>query len=379
MNENQISQSVGSVKVDNKALFNAIKLVAPIAEKRGCLPILSHILVSANGRLEFTATDLNVGIRTWIDVQSEEEFSLCVPASRFKDIAGNLAGEVELTKLENSFGFKALKITSAGGNNELSTMDAEDYPVWVEGPGLGVTRTWAEVATVEFLDQMKQADRAASHDNSRFNLNTIYLDGPNGCLVATDGDRALKQEVNWIPEAVKALIPVKAMKSAVTALVKIKKQAGLLELIFTEKHLYIKTSMAEFTIRLTEGDYPDYRKVIPQTNENSAIILDAAKLKKGLKLVKLMSNKRHMAVELYFDDLSDAMKLRCQNEDQEYGQTWVPATFRSFAPQTPLLLNVQYLMDAVNKCKDTNIPLYLNEDPYGPVMIGQEILMPMRK
>ena len=74
-------------KVEKVNLINAIQTVQNVITTKSALPILSNILIEAQGGiLKLTATDLDIGISCVIAVDIQEPGSITIPAKRFNDI-----------------------------------------------------------------------------------------------------------------------------------------------------------------------------------------------------------------------------------------------------------------------------------------------------
>jgi DNA polymerase-3 subunit beta len=357
--------------MDSKRLATILELVKPVCNSRSCLPILSHVHLSNNGQAVWTATDLEFGIR--ITTESiGEDCEVAIPAGKLLDIVKASGGDIIIHGLSDT---GALTLESGRGQVKVATMEAQDFPCFLESWPSGLT-----VRTTDLIEQFENVLTASSKDKSRFNLNTVYCDGPNAKIVGTDGRRLATADVGWLPETVKALIPRGGLDKAVKAMKKVKKECPEVEIAFDldgsrGNIIFLVGELAVITIRLTEGDYPSYEKVIPKTNSYEAIRFKTSEFMRALRQVRLLTSDRNKGITISFQGV-DQVHLNAEHPDLGEAHVWFDGIDYDWASDD-FIVDVDLLIDAVKKVKEDNFLLYPSKD-FGPLMVNDSLIMPMR-
>ncbi len=247
--------------IERDLFFEGLSKTVPITEKRSTLPILSHILLNASdSKLVITATDLEVGLQMIYNCNIKEEGLVTIPAKKIYEIIRELpTGQLTLELQEN----RRIKIVSGESEFELAGMDGSEYPAW---PAVEEMET-AAVKSEELVYMIDKTLFASSNDDARFNLNGVLFEQNDDKtrLVATDGHRlALMDADVSLPVESKILIPKKSLVELKRLLENVKEDVLV---GFEPKNMVVKTDKFLMTLRLIDGDYPDYRKVLPAEGE----------------------------------------------------------------------------------------------------------------
>lgn len=352
------------IRVDAKSLAQILEDVKPAMPSRRCnLPILDCVLVEANGKLQITGTDLQTGARTYLDLQSEAEFSTCVPFRAFRDIVRAACGELTLSLSDADGKFH---IQDAHGTRTLQPWDAADYPQWYPG---GVPASWVHVQDI--IAPIDRVIHAISKDQSRFNMNSLFLNGPGGTIFATDGHRHVVEAVDWIPSDLRATIA--EPKRLLAAL---KRCKGWMDMAFSEKSATFSDGVTMVTCRLTlVSEKEFFPEVAPVSQEfHGPVRVRKADLLKGLKVCKIMT-RRDPAVQLWFD--SGSIMMKAEHPDLGYAGHVIDAQVPDMLVGKQLAFNVNYLMDAI-RSGDPELALEISDD-LTVLRIGKEIVMGMRQ
>ncbi|HTY23299.1 MAG TPA: DNA polymerase III subunit beta [Desulfomonilaceae bacterium] len=362
------------LEIERDSLLDGLSKSVPITEKKSTLPILSHILFEASdSTLKLTATDLSVGIKLIYECDVKESGTLTIPGKKIHEIVRELpAGLVSMQSSDTG----RMKIVSGNSVFELACMDASDYPAFSDLTGLETASIQAE----KLLYMVDKTLFASSNDESRFNLNGVLFEQNEEAirLVATDGHRlALIDENLGMSMSSKVLVPKKGLLELKRMLETVKDKV---ELGFEQKNMCVKTDRFVMTIRLIEGDYPDYRKVIPEAGEK-VIKSDRSKLLQSLRRVAILTSDRNRGVDVtvtrgnievvaVHPDLGTAKDIL----DVEYS-----------GEPFSLLINVLYFIESLSAVDTDEISLEFHKEG-SPVIIRPEplkdyfnLVMPMRK
>lgn len=361
-------------EMNKDSLVEGLSKLVPITEKRSPLPILSHALMElGDDGITLTATDLEVGLRIKLDCSVVEPGKITVPAKKFYEIARELrSGSISVTSNERN----RLNILSGPSSFDLAGMDSADFPVWSDHK----LEEYCEVESESLIRMLDKTLFAASNDDSRFNLNGVLFETENGKtkLVSTDGHRLalIETDMELLTDS-RFLAPKRGLVELKRFLESMKQKV---KFGFEKKNLIVKTERSMMTVRLIDGDYPDYNKVIPQSSGQKAFI-DKNNLVQSLKRMGILTSDRNKGISIELK--SDELRMNVNNPELGFAEDSIPVEFEGSDVQ--ILINVQYLLDALNVISSDKISLVYHRDG-APVIIKPNpeqdyfnIVMPMRK
>src|SRR5437667_7008780 len=252
-----------NLTITKEQIINGLQAVQNVVSTRTTLPILSNVLMRADsGRLEFTATDLDVTIACAVEAKVKKAGASTVPVKRLFGIVRELnSADIDLSVDEKN----VCSIQYGPSFYKINGLSADEFPPL---PGFKEEkRVVLPQATVRMM--MKKTSFAMSTDESRYVLNGIFLSLKDHKLtmVATDGRRlALVEEEVDVSEKSQGefIIPAKT----VNELNRLLQETGDVEITFSENHAAFalkgeKAPSILIITKLIEGNYPNYRQVIP--------------------------------------------------------------------------------------------------------------------
>jgi len=291
--------------IERTSLQNSLAMVQGIVERRNTVPILGHVLIEPEGnKLKLSATDLEVGIRTEVACKASEKSSLTLNARKLFEIVREAEGdEVAFKSLDNDW----VELKCGRARFKMMGLDPRSFPAMpaqsTKGsaePARKAVKGDLKVAATVLAAMIDKTLFAVSPDEARYNLSGVYIDSPEAGvarMVATDGHRLslIDREVAGFSMNGGAIIPRKGMAE----LRKLLDQAGdgEVELTLDGALAWIKRGATEVSMRLVEGEFPDYRGVIPkQSRYQVAVGRDA--LLSAIKRAAIFSNERYHGVKL---------------------------------------------------------------------------------
>lgn len=361
-------------EMDKDTLVEGLSKLVPITEKKSPLPILSHVLMELDGsNITLTATDLEVGLKTSLDCNVVEPGKITVPARKFFEIVKELrSGPIVVTSNERY----RLNIVSGPSSFDLAGMDSADFPVWSDHSSIETSETNTET----LIRMMDKTLFAASNDESRFNLNGVLFERENNKtkLVSTDGHRLAVIETDLLlPDETRFIAPKKGLVELKRFLENMKQKVSF---GFEKKNLIVKTERAMMTVRLIDGDYPDYNKVIPQTEGHKAFI-DRNSFIQSLKRVGILTYDRSRGININLSE--DELKLSVSNPDLGSAEDSITIDYKG--DEVKIIINVLYLIDALNVISSEKVSVEYHKEG-APIIIKPcpeqdyfNIVMPMRK
>src|SRR5712671_3334137 len=257
------------LSIERASLLSGLGLVQGIVERRTTVPILGHVLIEPNGNgLSLSATDLEVGIRTQVACSGKEK-SLTLNARKLFEIVREAEGdEVALTTLDSDW----VELKCGRAKFKMMGLDPRSFPAM---PSQSPAK---ESATAKKQLKAELAIPAA--------------------VLATMIDKTIfamiEREVPNFQMETGAIIPRKGLAE----LRKILDVAGDAEVrLSLEGQLaYLKRGSTEVSMRLVEGEFPDYRGVIPKQSKYK-IAVKRDLLFAAIKRAAIFSSERYHGVK----------------------------------------------------------------------------------
>lgn len=318
------------LRCEKEKLLKALAKVSNIVSDKTTMPILSYLLMETKGnKLRLMATDLKVGVETFLEVKVEEEGAIACPAKKIQGVVRELpAGEMAIDTQKNN----SILINAGTTHIRLMGLGTEDFPRLPEvKKGVKI-----EIDGRQFKEIIKETYFAVSYDENRFILNSLYFKIGEGVLkvVATDGRRMAylcrKVEVSS-DTPVEAIIPINAIKE-IEQLIDENLPASI---IFSENQVVFSSGDTRFISRLVEGQFPDYEKIIPKTlkwkvglnrEEFLAAIRRMALLtSERTNAVKLDLGKKKLVVSIINPELGEGREeIKCEGETEAASVSFNP-------------------------------------------------------
>ncbi len=370
--------------VKQQLLSHGIAVVGRAVSPRSTLPVLSNILVKTeDGRLRLSATNLEMAITTWIGAKVQTDGAITVPARTFSDLVSNLANEDVTLTLDTSKNL--LNVKCGASNTDIKGIDAEEFPPIPE-PDMS---NGVPLNIENFKEMIQQVAFAASRDDSRPTLTGVNLttDGNRLTMAATDGYRISVRTsllAEALPRRIDAIIPARALielsriasDGDETLLMSFPAERG--QVIFHMKDV-------ELVSQLVEGNFPDYKAIIPPSFKTQTI-LSTAGLLAACKQAEIIARDSSYVATLDIQpqgesDKSSSLEITAKSEQTGSADILVDASIEG----TPLLVafNVLYLREVLEVIKTPNVVLETNSanSPGLIYPVGDEyfkhIIMPM--
>ncbi|MFM2293610.1 MAG: polymerase subunit beta [Verrucomicrobiota bacterium] len=358
-------------------LIAGLNAVQNVVGSRTTLPILSNVLIKAEGdRLELTATDLDVTISCNVEAAVKKGGATTVPVKKLFGIVRELAGsEVEIEVDDKNH----CSIRSGASFYKLNGIAADEYP---PAPKFKEDKK-ITLSQEKIRSMLKKTSFAVSTDESRYVLNGIFfsLKDHKLTMVATDGRRlALVDEEADVTDKSQGefIVPAKAVNELNRLLL----EKGDLEIRFTDNQASFtlkdeKGSGALLTTKLIEGNYPNYRQVIPG-EAKERIALNREEFVHALKRAELMTTDKANSVKLAFTK----NQLTITANSPEVGEAKETIAINYKGKDMAIAFNPRYVIDPLNALANDEVYLELiDELSPGVLKINGPFLyvvMPMR-
>ena len=355
------------------ALFDALKAIAPVIEKRNTIPILSCCRF-ADGRV--AGTDLDLEIETQFAV-SKFEGEICVDHGTLWRLTRYIPRDAQITMRANEAG--GVDIDFEGGSYTLPSLPASD---WSSLTGrMGLASEW-NCSNAALARVFKQVSHSISTEETRYYLNGVCLTNWAGadsaesspCVVSTDGHRMTVVDVPGADGFADQILPRKAV-SIVCALGNpqtLRFQADELALQFAWPGMTLTT-------KLIDGSFPDFGRVIPKPDSAvTQITLPANEAGTILSRLDALHAERSRATKIAIE--GDSVFLSAGSSQHGTGREQVRTAEVSKPLDLKLGLNAHYLRDQLRIMPD-DVPLSIQDEKSPVAAFGDGItavLMPLR-
>lgn len=370
--------------VKQQLLSHGISVVGRAVSPRSTLPVLSNILVKTeDGRLRLSATNLEMAITTWVGAKVQIDGAITVPARTFSDLVSNLANEEVTLTLDTSKNL--LNVKCGASNTDIKGIDAEEFPPIPE-PDMS---NGVPLNIENFKEMIQQVAFAASKDDSRPTLTGVNLttDGNRLTMAATDGYRISVRTsllAEALPRRIDAIIPARAM-TELSRIASDGDETLLMSFPAERGQVIFHMKDVELVSQLVEGNFPDYKAIIPPSFKTQTI-LSTAGLLAACKQAEIIARDSSYVATLDIQPQgeggkSSSLEITAKSEQTGSADILVDASIEG----TPLLVafNVLYLREVLEIIKTPNVVLETNSanSPGMIYPVGDEyfkhIIMPM--
>lgn len=299
-------------KVNSKELEKLLTKIIPAVPTRTPMPILENFLFEIkDGALTIYATDLEISLKSSLNIVSEENISMVIPARLLYDIIRSLGDTTVHFDIADT---GKINLKTDSGQYTLSYLNASEYPEIPSFPNQE-TEDLAEVSIngFELKNAFDKTSFAMSKEEMRpAMMGTLFEFGDDGLrFIATDGHRL----VNYLNKKIKAGITNQYIvpEKAISVLQKILDEKDV-KLYMSKTHMSFKLNDLELITRLIGQKYPDYKSVIPLENEYEMLI-KTKELHDAIKRMMLFSSSNTRRVKFSINESN----LEISAEDLDIG------------------------------------------------------------
>ena len=363
------------IQIKKEKLFPSIVQVQGILDKRNLLPIFSNLLLKTEKDALFIyASDSELSFFGSLKAKVKKEGSFVLNGKQFFDILRELSdGDIFLTGEKNN----RVKIKQNTGVFCLNGLNPEDYPVFPEVK----IKKFQKIKAKDLLNIIDKTIYCVSLDESRYHLTGVFCDftKEGSRFVATDGHRMSFVDIpseNLLSLKEGVIIPRKGL-GELRKMLSSEEDADV-EWAIEKPRLIVKFNSQVLSIRLIEGNYPDYKQLIPK-EKGQEITLERELFLSALKRVSVLTSARFKGVLFAFKKKT----LSIESSHPEFGEAKedVPCEGRC---EINIRFNSKYILDIVNSISDKKIKFTLKNETSPGVLQGEKtknytcVVMPMK-
>lgn len=333
------------LSVTQENLAKALGNVGRVASSKTGLPILSNILLRTDGnRLLIAATNLEIASTQMVGAKIITPGAITIPAKLVGEFVASLPkGTVELKASGNR-----LQLTSGAFSSTINGVIADEFP---ELPTIDETSSIQySIKTPEFKQAVSQTIITASNDSTRPVLTGVYWHSFEGYLylAATDGYRLAERRLVETASEVAAIIPTTTLQEVLRTLAD---DVSEVDILFDDTQVRFRIGESEVTSRLIDGNYPDYRQLIPENSETN-ITLNASEFVRVTKIAGLFARESGGSVTLTAD--KEKQQLSIHSIASELGENTSSAD-AAVTSDGQVTLNSRYLSDALGVIEGSEV------------------------
>lgn len=356
-------------------LNKGLNIVSRAVSARAQLPILNNILLTTEkGGLKIAATDLEIGISTWIGAKIENEGAITIPSRMLLDFVSNNNDEIINLKTKN----ETLCLSSKKFQAELNGIKAEEFP---KIPNL-LKNNSIEFSALELKQAINLVNFACAFDDTRPVLNGVLFKFENQKikLAATDSYRLAEKILltdKPIKEKKELIIPNRGLNEVARI---ISEDDEKVEIYFSDNQAMFKISETQIVTRLIEGSFPDYEQIIPKSN-NLEIIVATNEFASALKMASLFARENANNIKL---KIKEPNSIEIHAASPQLGSEVSKIEGEVKGKELEIAFNAKYLLDVLNNLNFEKIIFSLS-DRFAPGAIkgiGDQsylyIIMPLR-
>jgi len=356
------------LEILQEKLKKGINIVERVTSKSLSLPILNNILLSTEKNfLSLSGTDLEIGIIWQTLAKIEKQGKITVPARLFSNFINLLPNKKIELKTENN----NLEIIYENYKNQIKGVSAEEFPIIPKIKNDEFVLVDARL----FCRNLSQITDIPVLSTTRPEISGIYLSFQDNLItaVATDSFRlgekkiSLKKE-NKFKKNYSLIVPQKTIKEITNIF---SETEGDLKIYFSSNQVMfeyyseeIKNNEIQVVSRLIEGEYPNYKEIIPCTYKTQ-IILNRDDFLNHIKTASLFSGKIN-EIKLKINPSKKEIEVFSESPDLGRHQSFLPAKIKG--EKTDISFNYRFLIDGISQIRSAEVVFELNGDS-GPAVL----------
>ncbi|MGO9307420.1 MAG: DNA polymerase III subunit beta [Spirochaetia bacterium] len=334
-------------------ILKEISIAQEVISSRNSLSVLSNVLLTVvKGELKLQATDLKVGFETSLPVEVTQEGTTTAFCDKLLNILRSLPeGDVELEQSDPTM--LRIRPLSKKVDFQLRCIPSDKYPELARASD----SMYLDFPQKDFNEMVSRTVFAVSDDETRYFMNGIFLEKRDDSLimVATDG-RRLSFISRKIPVRMENMKGVILPPKILTIVRKLSSGEGSLSLALTDKNVFVRLGATRLSSNLIDGQFPDYRRVIPDNQKYRATIEKAA-LEDALRRVSLLVEQKSRKVVFSLSESS----LTIMSKESELGIATEELPCEYAGPAMSFAVNCMYMSEPLHEIGSATVTMEFSD------------------
>lgn len=371
------------VVLNRADLLKGISTVQSAVAAKNTMPILANVLLEAREKkLEFVATDLDMGIRCSVPAEVVEKGSITINAKKLSDIVRELPEASVDIEIDDN---QKMILVCQKSQFKIHGLPKDDFPILPEVKKEKVFKIKGSLLQT----MIHRTIFAVSTDETRYVLNGVFFQVENEKLkmVATDGHRLayIHKKLEGKEEGkTSVIIPTKTLNElskAISDLSKGKdeKEDIMVEVVTTENQIKFTLEGVEIISRLIEGQFPNYEQVIPKESDKK-IEVSTSELSSATKRVAILTSEKSNSIR--YQIKPGKISISSKTPDMGEAKEEVDASYKG--EEISIAYNARYVLDVLKNIGTDQVSVELTQ-PLSPGILKPKddadylcVIMPMR-
>lgn len=369
-------------RIDKEVFLKSLQKIQGIVEKRTSMPILSNVLLEASdSALHVTATDLEVGMKSIYPAEVVAPGRITVGAKKLYEIVKELPNQlITFSTKENDW----VEIKCGKVHFNIVGLSPEEFPYF---PAVKEESLF-EIESVLLKAMIEKTSYAICNDDTKYNLNGLFTKVETTAageqvlkMVATDGHRLSiangKLKGTAGPELLKGVI---LPKKGIYELKKITEEdSGTLLFGFMDNSAVIKRGDSYMVMRLVDGDFPDYNRVIPGANDRN-IKVNKEEFVHSVRRMAILSSEKFKGILLEIS----ASSIKISSSNPELGDAMEELDVVYGGEPLAVRFNARYLLDVLGVAETESVEMKFKDELSPSIIVPEKtdsflaVIMPMR-
>src|SRR5689334_18017313 len=335
----------------SSSLLKQLQHIGGVINANTVLPILEDFLFEVEkNKLTVVATDLETVMRVQMDVESQENSRVCIPAKILIDSLKNIPDQPLTFTIDKNFG---VEITSDNGKYKVMGENPDNFP---KEPAADDTTSFT-MSAAALVTAINKTIFATSNDDLRPVMTGVFfeLDKKGMQCVATDAHRLVRYKRTEVkcPKTDSFIVPRKPLnllKSAIPV------NDEEITVSYNSNHLFIRQGTTQMSCRLIDARFPDYKVVIPTENPYR-LTVNKNDFQSALRRVSVFSNKSTNQVALNIS--GSELQLAAQDVDFSFeGNERMKCQYDG--EDITIAFNARFLIEMLNAADSGEVRLELS-------------------
>ena len=337
--------------VSSTYLLKQLQVLGGVINNSNTLPILDNFLFELNqNKLTVSASDLETTMASKLDVESDSEGSVAIPARLLLDTLKTFPEQPLTFVIEDN---NTVEISSNHGKYALAYADGNEFPkaVALEDPSKTIV-TGDILATA-----ISKTIFAAGNDDLRPVMSGVFFQFSTEGLtfVATDAHKLVKYTredvtASQVAEFIMPKKPLNLLKGILAA----SEEDVIIE--YNDSNAKFTFDNSELICRLIDGKYPNYEAVIPKENPN-ILVIDRTQFLNSVRRVSIFSNKTTHQIRLKIA----GAELNISAEDVDYSNKAEERLTCDYqGDDMQIGFNSRFLTEMLNNLSSDNVQLEMS-------------------
>lgn len=321
-------------------LVESIQKAEKVTSKNATLPVLKCVLLEAEGSsLIVRSTNLDIGLEIKIPVKIQEEGSVAIPGNILANFISQLTNEKTIT-LESKD--DTLSVNSSKNSTVIKSFTSDDYPS-IPKVDEDTSKSF-KISATSLVSGLKAVWYSSATSTIKPELSSVRmypLDG-NLVFVATDGFRLAEKRIQAkdLPDFVHVLIPVRNAAEIIRIFDGINEDVTV---YIDDNQIAVVSDDIYLVSRTIEGNFPDYKAIIPKEFVTEAVILKQD-LSNALKISTIFSDA-FFHIKFLVNPTNKKLQITTKNNDVGESSTEISAALSG--QDIDINFNYRYINDAM--------------------------------